>query len=57
MDPETIGRALEIAAYAISAAAVIAAWTPNKWDNVVVAALRKVLDVVGQNYGNAKNKD
>lgn len=57
MDPETIGKVIEISAYVISAAAIITAWTPNQWDNVLVAALRKALDVVGQNYRHAKNKD
>lgn len=57
MEPETIGKVIEISAYVISAAAIITAWTPNQWDNVLVAALRKALDVVGQNYRHAKNKD
>ena len=39
----------------IGAAAAIAAWTPTPKDDSVVAFLRKIVDLIGQNYGGAKN--
>ena len=39
----------------IGAAATIAAWTPTPRDDSIVAFLRKIVDLIGQNYGKAKN--
>lgn len=39
----------------MGAAAAIAALTPTPKDDGVVAFLRKVIDLIGQNYGSAKN--
>lgn len=39
----------------IGAAATIAAWTPTPRDDGVVAFLRKIIDLIGQNYGKARN--
>lgn len=47
---------LQIASYIVAAAAVIAAMTKNDSDNVWVARIRKVLDVLAVNVGNAKNE-
>lgn len=40
----------------IGAASVIAATTKNTWDNKVLDVLRKVVDFVALNFGNAKNE-
>ena len=39
----------------IGAASTIAALTPTPKDDGVLAVIRKIIDLVGQNYGNAKN--
>lgn len=39
----------------MGAAAAIAAWTPTPKDDSAVAFLRKIIDLIGQNYGGAKN--
>ena len=39
----------------IGAAATIAALTPTAKDDGIVAVLRKIVDVIGMNVGNAKN--
>ena len=39
----------------IGAASTIAALTPTPKDDGVLAFVRKIIDLVGQNYGNAKN--
>ena len=41
---------------AVALAAHIAALTPSPEDDKAVSWLRKVLDIVGGNYFNAKNK-
>lgn len=41
---------------AVALAAAIAALTPTPKDDGVVAMLRKIIDVVALNIGNAKNK-
>jgi hypothetical protein len=40
----------------ITAAAAITALTPSPKDDNIVAKVRKVLDVLALNVGNAKNK-
>jgi len=47
---------LQIASYIIAAAAIIAAMTKNESDNIWVARIRKVIDVLAINIGNAKNE-
>lgn len=47
---------LQIASYIIAAAAIIAAMTKNESDNIWVARIRKVIDVLAINVGNAKNE-
>lgn len=39
----------------IGAAAAVAAWTPTPRDDGIVAFLRKIVDLIAQNYGKAKN--
>ncbi len=39
----------------MGAAASIVAWTPTPKDDGVVAFLRKSIELIGQNYGGAKN--
>ncbi len=50
-----VGEIGQVAASLIGAAATISAWTPTPKDDGVLAALRKVIDLIGQNYGHAKN--
>ena len=40
----------------MGAAAAIAALTPTPRDDGIVAFLRKVIDIIGMNIGNAKNR-
>lgn len=40
----------------IAVAAMITALTPTPKDDAVLAKVRKVLDVIGMNFGNAKNR-
>jgi len=47
---------LQIAAYIISAAALIAAMTKTPSDDKWIARIRKVVDVLALNVGNAKNE-
>lgn len=49
-------QVLEIAAQVIAIAAIVAALTPNTWDNKVAKGLRAILDIVAVNVGNAKNE-
>lgn len=45
-----------VAVFAVmGAAAAIAALTPTPKDDSVVAFLRKIVDIIGMNIGNAKN--
>lgn len=47
---------LMIATAVVTAASGIAALTPTPVDDGVIRKLRKVLDVIALNVGNAKNK-
>lgn len=47
---------LQIIGAVIGAAALIAALTPTPVDDGVVKFLRKIIDLVGANWGNAKNE-
>ena len=44
-----------IATSVVAFAAAIAAITPNKTDDTITGALRKVVDALALNVGNAKN--
>ena len=46
---------LQIAAMFIAAGAALAAATPTAKDDGFWAFLRKIIDVIGMNVGNAKN--
>lgn len=40
----------------IATASAVAVLTPNKTDNKVVGAIRKLVDLLALNVGNAKNE-
>jgi hypothetical protein len=46
---------LELASSIIGTAAVLAAITPNTWDNKIVQVARNVLDLFAFNWGGGKN--
>lgn len=48
---------IEGVSYVISGAAVIAALTPTKKDDVILGKVRRVVDLLAFNFGNAKNKE
>lgn len=50
-------QGLHIASVVVAVAAPIAAITPTPADDGILAAARKVLDVLAFNFGNAKNKE
>ena len=41
----------------LGVAATVAAITPNTSDNVVLSLIYKFINLLGQNVGNAKNKE
>lgn len=47
---------LTIISGVVATAAAVAALTPNKSDNRVVAIVRKLVDLLALNVGNAKNE-
>ena len=47
---------IEAATAIVTAASVIAAMTPTDWDNKAVAWVRKIIDFLAINVGNAKPK-
>ncbi len=47
---------IQIAAYIVAGAAGIAALTPTPKDDGIVAGIRKIIDLLGMNWGNAKNE-
>lgn len=51
----TTAQGIEIVSHVISAATVLAAITPNRFDNLVLDIARKVLDVLAFNYGFSRN--
>lgn len=53
---ENWDKALFAVTATITAAAAIAALTPNKSDDAAVAWVRKIIDVLALNIGHAKNK-
>ena len=40
----------------VGIAALIATMTPNKTDNKIVDAVSKIINLLGANFGKAKNK-
>ena len=52
---ENWDQVLQVALQIIGAAAMIAALTKTPADDKFVAKLRKMVDVIGGNWGNAKN--
>jgi hypothetical protein len=54
---ENIQDYLEIAGMIIAAASAIAAVTPSNTDNEIIAKIMKVVNILGLNVGNAKNKE
>lgn len=53
---ENAVTALNFASNVIAAAAIAAAFTPSPKDDEIIAKLRKVIDFLAFNFGNAKNK-
>lgn len=51
-----IQTGLEILSHVISIAALVAALTPSDTDNRVIAQIKAVVDMLGLNILNAKNK-
>lgn len=51
-----IATGLEIVSHVISIAALVAALTPSETDNKVIAQIKSVVDMLGLNILNAKNK-
>lgn len=51
---EHVDELLEIVSAAVALASLVAALTPNPKDDGIVAKLRKVVDVIALNVGNAK---
>ena len=45
-----------IALQVVGIAAMIATMTPNKTDNKIVDAVSKIINLLGANFGKAKNK-
>jgi len=58
---ETIARhipeILEVLTLVVALAAAIAALTPTPKDDGIVKKIRKVIDYLALNFGNAKNRD
>jgi len=51
-----VQQVLEVVAQVIGILSVVAAATPNPIDNVVLASLRKAIDLGAFNFWNAKNE-
>lgn len=50
------GTIFEVVSQVVTVSALIAAITPTPKDDSVVASVRKVVDLLGFNFGFAKNK-
>lgn len=55
MNLDTLSTIYDVASSVIGTAAVIAAVTPTPKDDVILAIVRRVLDLIGFNIGFAKN--
>lgn len=47
---------IEVLGLIVAAGAIIAKYTKTEFDNELFATLRKLIDWIGQNSGNAENK-
>ena len=52
---ENVGSLLDIALKLVGAFAVVATLTPNESDNAVADGLMKFINILGGNFGNARN--
>ena len=52
---ENVGSLLDIALKLVGAFAVVATLTPNESDNAVADGLMKFINLLGGNFGNARN--
>jgi len=52
---ENVGSLLDIALKLVGAFAVVATMTPNESDNAVADGLMKFINLLGGNFGNARN--
>lgn len=52
----SIGDVLNLVSNVVAVAAFVAAFTPNQADDAIVAKVRKVVDILAFNFGNAKNQ-
>jgi len=61
MDAQTVmtiaKEYIPIALAAVGVFALIATKTPNKTDNMIVQLLYDIINLLGGNFGNAKNKE
>jgi len=55
IDADMIQKGVEVAAYVIAGASAVAAVFPNPKVNAVLLILRKIVDCLAINVGNAKN--
>ena len=53
----SITELLVIAPAIVGVFSIIATATPNKSDDKIVAVILKIVNLLGQNYGKAANKD
>jgi len=56
MDAESLQRALEVATQIVGAAALVTAITPTPVDNAVLGVIKTILNVIGANWGGARNE-
>ena len=56
MDADAIQKALEVATQVVGAAALVTALTPTPVDNAVLGVIKTILNVVGANWGGARNE-
>jgi hypothetical protein len=52
---DNVGSMLDIAFKLVGAFAVIATMTPNSSDNAIADGLMKIINMLGGNFGNARN--
>ncbi len=54
---QNVPSVIDIIAKVIAAAAAVAALTSTPKDDSILASIRKVIDMLALNWGNAKNAD
>ncbi len=52
---ENVGSLIDIALNLVGAFAVIATMTPNESDNAIADGLMRIINMLGGNFGNARN--